>query len=102
MVYYKTFPRTIEGSNYPRWEEIYLTEEEEKQEEERCRRDNLRIMKEAIEDARRIMVEKGLKDYQSDLINLAIALFRKRASYAVHYKEQKAKKKFDQLFKTEK
>jgi len=101
MAYSKNFPRTVEGSNYPRWEEIYLTEEEEKVEEDRCREDNFRIMKECVDDARKLMVEKGLKDYQSDLIAMAVALFRKRGSYAIHYKEQKAKEKFDGKFKKE-
>jgi len=56
-------------------------------------------MKECIEDAKAVMEKKGLKDYQTDLINMALALFRKRASYAIHYKEQKAKAKFDLKFK---
>jgi len=99
MAYSKNFPRTVEGSNYPRWEEVYLTEEEEKKEEERCRQDNIKVMKECIEDAKKLMEEKGLKDYQSDLISMATALFRKRASYAVHCKEEKAKEKFDEKFK---
>lgn len=98
MAYSKTFPRTTEKSNYPRWEEIYLTEEEEASEEKKCRQDNIEIMKECLDDARRIIQEKGLKDYQSDLISLALALFEKRASFAVHYKEQKAKEKFDEKF----
>jgi len=37
MAYSKNFPRTVEGSNYPRWEEVYLTVEEEQQEEEKSR-----------------------------------------------------------------
>lgn len=101
MAYSKNFPRTIEGSNYPRWEEVYLTSEEEGKEEEKCRADNIEIMKECVNDARRVMEEKGLKDYQSDLMAMAIALFRKRAAYAVHYKEQRAKEKFDEKFKKE-
>lgn len=101
MAYSKNFPRTVEGSNYPRWEEVYLTPEEEKEEEEKCRQDNLAVMKECVDDARELMIEKGLKDYQSDLISMAIALFRKRASYTIHYKEQKAKERFDEEFKKE-
>ncbi|MFH1682341.1 MAG: hypothetical protein ABIA37_00950 [Candidatus Woesearchaeota archaeon] len=99
MPYSKTFPRTIEGSNYPRWEEVFLTEEEEQAEEEKCRKDNIEMLKQSIDDAQAVMQEKGLKDYQTDLINMALALFRKRASYTVHYKEQKAKEKFDNKFK---
>lgn len=99
MAYAKNFPRTVEGSNYPRWEEISLSEEEERQEEEQCRKDNIEIMKSCIDDAREIMREKGLKDYQTDLISMAVTLFRKRSSYTIHYKEQKAKEKFDDKFR---
>ena len=98
MAYSKNFPRTVDGSNYPRWEEVHLTEEEEEQEEEKCRKDNIEIMKECVDDAREVMREKGLKDYQSDLIGMAMALFRKRSSYSIHYKEQKAKDKFDEKY----
>ena len=91
----KSFPRTIEGTNYPRWEEVFLTDEEEKAVEERCRQENIALMKECIEDARRIMAEKGMKEYQSDLMAMAISLFEKRASHVVYWKESKAKEKFD-------
>jgi len=99
MTYSKNFPRTVEGTNFPKWEEICLTGDEDLAEEKRCRTDNLEVMKECIDDAKQLMAEKGLKDYQSDLIAMAVALFRKRAAYAIHYKEQKAKEKFDEEFK---
>jgi len=56
-------------------------------------------MKECIEDAKLIMKEKGLKDYQTDLIHMAISLFEKRASHSIYWKESKAKEKFDEKFK---
>ena len=95
MVFSKSFPRTLEGSNYPRWEEVFLTEEEEKAVEERNRQENIVLMKECIEDAKKVMTEKGMKDFQSDLIAMAISLFEKRASHLVYWKESKAKEKFD-------
>ncbi len=95
MSFSKNFPRTIEGSNYPRWEEVFLTELEEKEVEEKSKQENLALMKECIEDARQIMKEKGLKEYQSDLVALAISLFEKRSSHVVYHKESKAKEKFD-------
>ena len=95
MPFSKNFPRTIEGSNYPKWEEVFLTEKEEKAVEERCRQENLVLMKECVEDAKKLMAEKNLKEYQSDLMQLAIALFEKRASHAVYSKESLAKEKFD-------
>jgi hypothetical protein len=52
-------------------------------------------MMECIEDAKKIFLEKNLKNFQSDIISLAIALFEKRASHEVYWKEAKAKDKFD-------
>ena len=98
MAFSKSFPRTLKGSTYPRWEEIFLTENEELLEEQRCKIDNISIMKESIDDAKKIMADKDLKRYQTDLISVAIALFEKRASHAIHCKERKAKEKFDELF----
>ena len=98
MGFSKSFPRTVEGSTYPIWEEIKLTDKEEKEEEAKCRKENISLMKECIEDANGVMKDKSLKDFQSDLIKVAISLFEKRASHAVYWKESKAKKKFDELF----
>jgi len=41
---------------------------------------------------------KSLKDYQTDLIHIAISLFEKRASHSIYWKESKAKEKFDGMF----
>lgn len=98
MAFSKKFPREVDGSNYPKWEEIFLTEEEEKEQEHRCRQENLKLMKECMDDAKLIMEDKGMKEYQSDLISLAISLFEKRVSHSVYWKENKCKEKFDALF----
>jgi len=125
MVFSKSFPKTVPGSSYPQWEEVFLTEEEEKEEERKCREENMRIMKECISDAKEIVMKKTLKcqkhstgqldqrnvsehaqeppvsdrrfltDYQTDIVNIAISLFEKRASHSVYWKESKAKEKFD-------
>ena len=99
MPFSKSFPRTSDKSVYPRWEEISLTEEEEREQEVLCRKENILIMKECIDDAKQIFKEKILGDYQADLMALAIALFEKRASHGVYWKENKAKEKFDMLSK---
>ena len=65
MGFSKSFPRTVEGSTYPIWEEIKLTEKEEKEEEVRCRKENISLMKECIEDAKEVMKDKSLKDFQT-------------------------------------
>jgi len=95
MSFSKSFPRTLKGSNYPRWDEVFLTDDEEKLEEVKCRQENLKLMDECINDAKIIIAKQNLKPFQSDLIRIAIALFDKRASHAVYWKENKAKEKFD-------
>ncbi|MBR9690101.1 hypothetical protein GOV08_00260 [Candidatus Woesearchaeota archaeon] len=96
MTYSKSFPRTIEGSNYPKWEEVFLSDDEEKQVEAKARSENLELMKQCIDDAKKVFSDKSLKDYQTDIINMAISLFEKRASHTVYHKETLAKEKFDE------
>ena len=95
MAFSKSFPKTVEGSTYPQWEEVFLTEEEEREEERKCREENIKIMKECVDDAKKIIQEKNMKEYQTDVVNMAISLFEKRASHSVYWKESKAKGKFD-------
>lgn len=98
MPFSKSFPKQSKTSTYPQWEEITLAEPEEKAEEQKARAENIKLMKECIDDAKSIMKEKGLKDYQTDIIHMAIALFEKRASHSIYWKESKAKEKFDKMF----
>ena len=95
MAFSKKFPRTVEGSNYPKWEEVSLSAEEEKEVEENARKENIKLMKDCIEDAKQIVREKGLTDSENDIIKMAVALFEKRASHEIYWKERKAKEKFD-------
>lgn len=95
MAFSKSFPKTSKTSTYPQWEEITLTDEEEKEQEQKSRAENIKLFKECVDDAKKIMQEKGLKDYQTDLIHIAISLFEKRASHEIYWKENKAKEKFD-------
>jgi len=99
MVFSKSFPRTTEKSVYPTWEEITLSEAEEKEQEAIARRENIQKMHESIKDAKTIMESEGLKPFQTDMINMAISLFEKRGSHEIYYKENKAKDKFDIKFK---
>ena len=98
MPFSKSFPKPSKTSTYPQWEEVTLTDTEEKAEEQKSRAENINLMKECIEDAKALMQEKNLKDYQTDLIHIAIALFEKRSSHIVYWKESKAKEKFDEMF----
>lgn len=95
MAFSKTFPKTVSGSNYPLWEEVAISAEEEKKIEEECRRFNTQLFEECIFDAKLLLQKKGLGD-ETLIVQTAIALFEKRASHVVYWKESKAKEKFDQ------
>lgn len=99
MVFVKSFPRTLERQGqYPQWEEMKLTDEEEREQELLARIENLNVMKECIWDVRELMKEKNLKPFQSDIVSMAVALFEKRASHGVFWKERKCRDKFDVLY----
>ncbi|MBS3172563.1 hypothetical protein J4438_03210 [Candidatus Woesearchaeota archaeon] len=99
MTFSKSFPKTDKKTTYPIWEEISLSNEEEKKVENLAEKETISQMKKCISQARQIMKETNLKDYQSDLINISIALFEKQASHSVYWKEQACKDKFDEKFK---
>jgi hypothetical protein len=98
MAYSKRFPRHIKGTLAPIWEEIALTDEEEKEVEEGVKHINIQLMEECIKESIVIMSHAGLKEYQSDIISIANSLFEKRASHLVFWKEKRCKEKFDEKF----
>ena len=99
MAFSKSFPKQSKTSPYPQWEEITLDDIEEKQIEQKSRVENINLFKECIDDAKSLLIQKGLNETSSDVINTAIALFEKRASHSVYWKENKAKEKFDEINK---
>ena len=98
MAFSKTFPRTVPGTNYPLWEEVFLTAEEEKRCEEQCCEENFQIMNTCLAEAKTVAIKHGINT-DDNVARIAIALFEKRASHVVFWKESKAKEKFDQMFK---
>ncbi|RMF05742.1 hypothetical protein D6764_03965 [Candidatus Woesearchaeota archaeon] len=94
MGFSKAFPVRSDKSVYPRWEDVELTEAEEKEVEALARSENIKIMKECIRDAKDILKDESLKDFQTNMVQIAIALFEKRASHAAYWKEEKARQKF--------
>jgi hypothetical protein len=95
MAFSKSFPKTLPGTNYPVWEEITLTAEEEQLVEEECKKTNFLIMDEAIREARMLAIKNGMNE-DSNIVQVAKSLFDKRASHLIFWKESKAKEKFDQ------
>lgn len=98
MPFSKSFPKQSKTSNYPQWEEITLTEEEEKAVEQKSKEENIKLLKECVDDAKKIIQEKNLNPSQTELMHIAITLFEKRASHEIYWKENKAKEKFDEMF----
>ncbi|MBT6995582.1 hypothetical protein HN865_05265 [Candidatus Woesearchaeota archaeon] len=98
MTFSKSFPRTDDKTTYPTWEEIILNFDSEGIIDSEARSENLKLMRECIEDARKLFSDSNLRDYQSDLVRVAISLFEKRASHVVYWKESKCKELFDEKF----
>ncbi len=94
MAFSKTFPKTVQGTNYPIWEEVYLTNEEEKAIEDLCKKENFRILDECVQDAKMLAIKNGMNE-DSNVVILAKCLFEKRASHEIFWKESKTKEKFD-------
>jgi hypothetical protein len=97
MSFVKTYPREMPGTNQTRWEEIVLDPQEEKEEEQRARLENIYLLRQCIADARNVMIDEDLGNYNSQVINLAVSMFQKRASHAVFYKEKRCRLKFEEL-----
>jgi len=98
MVFSKKFPRDIEGSNYPKWEEIFLSAQEEREREQVARQENLFLIRQCIADARNILKDEKMMDMQSHVLSVGLSLFKKRASHVVYYKEEKCKDKFQKYW----
>jgi hypothetical protein len=94
MPFSKTFPKTTPGSNYPTWQEVFLTAEEEIQVEDECKRTNFKILDQSILEAKALAIKHAMNT-EDIVTKLAVALFEKRASHEVFWKENKAKEKFD-------
>ena len=94
MPFSKSFPKNVAGSNYPEWVDVFLSIEEENLIDRETREKNKTVMIESVLDAKDIVLKQpGLS--QEGLIDIAIALFEKRASHLVYAKERKCKDKFD-------
>lgn len=94
MTYTKSFPKEVNKPAYTKWEEIELSVDEEKEVEELARKRNLAILDRCIKDAKLLIKNNKLKNYQTDIINIARTLFDKQSINTIFLKEEKARKKF--------
>ncbi len=93
MAFTKSFRKKTDKLSIPTWVDVTLSEEEEKAVEEKARQENIILMKQCIDDAKQILIEKNMNERDSDLLTVAIALFEKRASHSIYWKENRAKEK---------
>ena len=98
MVFSKKFPKDVPGSNYPVWEEVVLTEAEEMQVEEESQKEQYLLLDDCLREAKSLAIKNQVND-DKNVVSLAIALFDKRSSHVIFWKENKAKEKFDKIFK---
>ncbi len=96
MAFYKRFPKHTEGSVYPKWVEISLSDEEEREIEQKARDEQIKLFKECLDDAEKISAERNMKPSQADIVSMASEFFDKRASHVVYLKEKISKKKFEE------
>jgi len=94
MAFSKSFARTIPGTNFPIWEEVVLTPEQEKEVEEKCSQENFHLLDECLKEAKALAIKNSVND-DRNVVSLAIALFEKKASHVIFWKESRAKEKFD-------
>jgi len=99
MSFSKKFARTLKGSSFPIWDEIYLTDSEEKNIELSAKNINIELMKQCISDAKKIVEDTDLNQEKYDVIHIAITLFEKLSSHVVYHKENLCKEKFDKKLK---
>lgn len=95
MAFSKRFPKDIPGSKFPEWVDVALTDAQEASVEAQARQEHVMLMKDCLADAYQVLKDKELKDYQTNVVQMAVALFDKRASHVVWHKEEKAREKFE-------
>jgi hypothetical protein len=95
MAFSKRFPKDVPGSRFPEWVDVALTDAEEAKVEAEARQEHIREMRSCLADAKQILQDEHLKDYQTNLVRLATALFEKRSSHVVWHKEEAARQKFE-------
>ena len=58
---------------------------------------NIKLMQECLKDAKKLISDEEMKDFETNVARIAIALFNQRSSHLVYWKEEKAKQRFDDM-----
>jgi hypothetical protein len=97
VVYSRSYPRQDE-SGAPRWVEIFLSAQEEREREQIARQENLYLVRQCLSDARNVIKSEQLMDMQSHVLSIALALFKTRAQHASEYKDELCRQKFEKYW----
>ncbi len=100
MAFSKRFPKDIPTSPYPQWIEVSLNKEEEAQVEQDTRQEHAQVLAQCLADAKQVAKKSDVHTDPAEVVELAKALFDKRASHLVFHKEEAAKNKFKRTNKT--
>ncbi|MFT4250037.1 MAG: hypothetical protein ACMXYD_01610 [Candidatus Woesearchaeota archaeon] len=90
MAFRKRFPKDVPTSPYPQWRAVTLTKQQEEEIVASSQQQNLSLLKQCLQQAKVLVEQEGLKDYQTDIVTLAVALFEKQASHVAYHKEEYA------------
>ena len=94
------FVKRFSGNNEKDvWREVSLTDDEELLAEEIAFDENLRLMAECIVCAKNIAKSMELKEYQSDIVSVALALFHNVSKTQIMHKEEMCMEKFERAVK---
>lgn len=99
MTYTKRFPLDVEGSPFPKWTEVRLDPEEEAATERKAEREHIELFERCLQEARGIVQRHGLNESSASIVEAAVALFEKRASHTVFYKDSACREKFEERYK---
>lgn len=88
MAFRKRFPKDVPTSPYPQWITVELSKKQEQELDEQTRKENVSLMKQCLADAKELFEHEQLKDYQTDIVTVAVALFEKRSSHLAYSKEE--------------
>jgi len=97
MTFKKSFPHQKAEGAFTNWVEIALSNDDEKKAQDKARDEQVATYNQCLDDAREILLKNGMKAFDPNMIAVANALFEKRASHTVYYKEEAARDKFDTL-----
>ncbi|MCF7861294.1 hypothetical protein K9M79_03525 [Candidatus Woesearchaeota archaeon] len=93
MTYIKSFPRTKDSTTH--WVDIKLDDKEEQKVSAIHRNLNKNLYQQCLKDAAVILEKSEMKEFQTNIVQIATALFNKRSSHLVYSKDSYCREKLE-------